>query len=391
MVRAGIMNYSEESLKLHSKVKGKLETKSKVPLNTVDDLALAYTPGVAAVSMAIAKDVKKVYNYTIKQNSVAIVTDGSRVLGLGNIGPEAALPVMEGKAILFREFGGINAFPICLATQDTEEIIKIVKAIAPAFGGINLEDIDSPKCFEIEERLKKELNIPVMHDDQHGTAVVILAGLINALKLSGRKIETAKIVISGAGAAGNAATKLLVLAGAKNIVICDSKGAIYQGRENIVDKHKKQLASITNPSKFKGTLADAMNGADVFIGVSAPNIVTKEMVASMAKNQVIFALANPMPEIAPEEAKKAGAKIIATGRSDYPNQVNNVLAFPGIFRGALDSRAKQITEEMKLAAAHAIAGLVTEAELRDEYIIPSALDKRVAKVVAEAVSTTSKR
>ncbi|VVB59722.1 NAD-dependent malic enzyme [uncultured archaeon] len=379
------MNYAEESLKMHAKAKGKMETKSKVPLKTADDLALAYTPGVAAVSMAIAKDVKKVYDYTIKQNSVAIVTDGSRVLGLGNIGPEAALPVMEGKAILFREFGGIDAFPICLATQEMEKIIEAVKIIAPAFGGINLEDIDSPKCFEIEARLKKELNIPVMHDDQHGTAVVILAGLINALKLSGRKIETARIVINGAGAAGNAAVKLLVLAGAKNIIVCDSKGAIYSGRKKHVDKYKEQLASITNPAKFSGSLADAMKGADVFIGVSAPNIVNQEMVKSMAKNPVIFALSNPLPEIMPEEAKSAGAKIIATGRSDYPNQINNVLAFPGIFRGALDARAKEISDDMKLAAAHAIAGLVTDAELRDDYIIPSALDKRVAKAVAEAV------
>ncbi len=383
------MNYAEDSLKLHTEKKGKMEIKSKVALNTTDDLSLAYTPGVAAVSAAIAKDKSKVYDYTSKGNMIAILTDGSRVLGLGNIGPEAALPVMEGKAILFKEFGGVNAFPICLATQDSEEIIKIAHAIAPVFGGINLEDIDSPKCFEIEERLQKELDIPVMHDDQHGTAVAILAGLINALKLTKRKIESAKIIIGGAGAAGNAAAKLLVLAGAKNVIVCDSKGAIYSGRLDNMNNYKILLATITNKSRFSGSLADAMKGADVFVGVSAPNIITSEMVKSMAKNQIIFALANPIPEITPEAAKEAGAKVIATGRSDYPNQINNVLCFPGIFRGALDSRAKQITEEMKMAAARAIAGLVTDAELREDYIIPSAPDKRVAKAVAEAVKKSA--
>jgi len=379
------MNYAEESLKLHAKTKGKMEIKSKVALNTKEDLSLAYTPGVAAVSAAIAKDKSKVYEYTSKGNTIVILTDGSRVLGLGNIGPEAALPVMEGKAVLFKEFGGVDAFPICLATQDAEEIIKMAHAIAPVFGGINLEDIDSPKCFEIEERLKKELDIPVMHDDQHGTAIAILAGLINALKLTKRKIESAKIIIQGAGAAGNAAAKLIVLAGAKNVIVCDSKGAIYSGRLDNMDLYKIQLAAITNKSRFSGSLADAIKGADVFIGVSAPNTVTSGMVKLMAKDAIIFALANPVPEIAPEEAKRAGAKVVATGRSDYPNQINNVLCFPGIFRGALDSRAKQITEEMKLAAAKAIAGLVSDSELCEEYIIPSALDKRVAGAVAEAV------
>ncbi len=384
------MNYAEESLKLHAKKKGKMEIKSKVALRTKEDLSLAYTPGVAAVSAAIAKDKSKVYEYTSKGNTIAILTDGSRVLGLGNVGPEAAVPVMEGKAVLFKEFGGIDAFPICLATQDAEEIIKIAHAISPVFGGINLEDIDSPKCFEIEERLKKELNIPVMHDDQHGTAIAILAGLLNALRLTKRKIDSAKIVIQGAGAAGNAAAKLLVLAGAKNVIVCDSRGAIYAGRLENMDMYKIQLAAITNKSRFSGSLSSTLKGADVFIGVSAPNTVTTEMISSMAKDPIIFALANPVPEIAPEEAKKAGAKIIATGRSDYPNQINNVLCFPGIFRGALDSRAKHITEEMKLAAARAIAGLVTDAELREEYIIPSALDRRVAAAVADAVKKAGK-
>ncbi|MBU4245513.1 MAG: malic enzyme-like NAD(P)-binding protein [Nanoarchaeota archaeon] len=384
------MNYAEESLKLHAQKKGKMEIKSKVALATKEDLSLAYTPGVAAVSAAIAKDKSKVYEYTSKGNTIAILTDGSRVLGLGNIGPEAALPVMEGKAILFKEFGGVDAFPICLATQDIEEIIKIAHAIAPVFGGINLEDIDSPKCFEIEERLKKELDIPVMHDDQHGTAIAIFAGLLNALKLTKRKIESAKIVIQGAGAAGNATTKLLVLAGAKNVIVCDSRGAIYAGRFENMDNYKIQLAAITNKGRFSGSLADAVKGADFFVGVSAPNTVTLEMVKSMAKDPIIFALANPVPEITAEIAKEAGAKVIATGRSDCPNQINNVLCFPGIFRGALDSRAKEITEEMKLAAARAIAGLVSDSELREEYIIPSVLDRRVAAAVADAVKKAGK-
>lgn len=385
-----VMNYAEESLKLHAQKKGKMEIKSKVALATKEDLSLAYTPGVAAVSAAIAKDKSKVYEYTSKGNTIAILTDGSRVLGLGNIGPEAALPVMEGKAILFKEFGGVDAFPICLATQDIEEIIKIAHAIAPVFGGINLEDIDSPKCFEIEERLKKELDIPVMHDDQHGTAIAIFAGLLNALKLTKRKIESAKIVIQGAGAAGNATTKLLVLAGAKNVIVCDSRGAIYAGRFENMDNYKIQLAAITNKGRFSGSLADAVKGADFFVGVSAPNTVTLEMVKSMAKDPIIFALANPVPEITAEIAKEAGAKVIATGRSDCPNQINNVLCFPGIFRGALDSRAKEITEEMKLAAARAIAGLVSDSELREEYIIPSVLDRRVAAAVADAVKKAGK-
>jgi len=378
------MNYGKKSLELHAKNKGKIEIKSKISLATNNCLALAYTPGVADVCKAIAKDKKTVYDYTSRNNLIAVITDGSRVLGLGNIGPEAALPVMEGKAILFKEFGDVDAFPICLATQDKEEIIKTIKNIAPSFGGINLEDIESPKCFEIEERLKKELDIFVFHDDQEGTAIAILAGLINAFKLSKRKITDAKIILSGAGAAGNATAKLLHLAGAKNLIVCDSKSAIYKGRIGN-DKHKEELSSITNLKNFKGTMAEALKNADVFIGVSAPKILTREMIITMAKNPIIFALANPTPEIMPEEAKKADARIIATGRSDYPNQINNLLVFPGLFRGILDARAKEITDETKIAAAYAIADLVPKNRLSPNYIIPSALDKRVAKAVAKAV------
>ncbi|MBU4142073.1 NADP-dependent malic enzyme [Patescibacteria group bacterium] len=378
------MNYGKKSLKLHFKNKGKIEIKSKISLKTKNDLACAYTPGVAEVCLAIAKDKKTVYDYTSRNNLIAIVTDGSRVLGLGNIGPEAALPVMEGKAILFKKFGNVDAIPICLATQDTEEIIKTVKNIAPVFGAINLEDIASPKCFEIEKRLKKELDIPVFHDDQEGTAIAILAGLINGLKLSRRKIAGAKIILCGAGAAGNATAKLLTAAGAKNLIVCDSKGAIYNSRVGN-DKYKTELASLTNPKNFQGTMAEALINADVFIGVSAPKILTREMIRAMAKNPIIFALANPVGEITPEEAKKAGAKIIGTGRSDYPNQINNLLVFPGLFRGILDARVKEITDKTKIAAAYAIANLVPKNKLAPNYIIPSALDKRVAKAVAEAV------
>lgn len=378
------MNYGKRSLALHLKNKGKIELKSKVSLKTNDCLACAYTPGVAEVCLAIANDKKKVYDYTSRNNLIAVVTDGSRVLGLGNIGPEAALPVMEGKAILFKEFGNVDAFPICLATQDVEEIIKTVKNIAPVFGAINLEDIASPKCFEIEERLKKELDIPVFHDDQEGTAIAILAGLINALKLSKRNIASAKIILSGAGAAGNATAKLLTAAGAKNLIACDSKGAIYKMR-NGNDKYKEELAQLTNPADFQGTMAEAIINADIFIGVSAPKILTQEMIRTMTKNPVIFALANPTPEINPEEAQKAGAKIVGTGRSDYPNQINNLLVFPGLFRGILDSRAKEITDKTKIAAAYAIASLVPKNKLKPNYIIPSALDKRVAKAVAKAI------
>ncbi|MBU3924850.1 NADP-dependent malic enzyme [Patescibacteria group bacterium] len=378
------MNYGKKSLKLHFKNKGKIEIKSKISLKTKNDLACAYTPGVAEVCLAIAKDKKTVYDYTSRNNLIAIVTDGSRVLGLGNIGPEAALPVMEGKAILFKKFGNVDAIPICLATQDTEEIIKTVKNIAPVFGAINLEDIASPKCFEIEKRLKKELDIPVFHDDQEGTAIAILAGLINGLKLSRRKIAGAKIILCGAGAAGNATAKLLTAAGAKNLIVCDSKGAIYNSRVGN-DKYKTELASLTNPKNFQGTMAEALINADVFIGVSAPKILTREMIRAMAKNPIIFALANPIGEITPEEAKKAGAKIIGAGRSDYPNQINNLLVFPGLFRGILDARVKEITDKTKIAAAYAIANLVPKNKLAPNYIIPSALDKRVAKAVAKAV------
>lgn len=379
------MNYGKKSLKLHLKHNGKLTIQSKVPLDTNECLACAYTPGVAEVCLAIAKNKKLANDYTSRNNMIAVITDGSRVLGLGNIGPEAALPVMEGKAILFKEFGGVDAFPICLATQDTEEIIKTIKNIAPGFGGINLEDIESPKCFEIEERLKNELDIPVFHDDQHGTAIAILAGLLNALKLTKRKLETALIIVSGAGAAGNATAKLLSLAGAKNLIVCDSCGTIYQGRKENMELYKDELASLTNQNNFKGTMAEALKNADVFIGVSAPKILTGEMIGTMSKNPIIFALANPIPEIMPEDAIKAGAKIIATGRSDYHNQINNLLVFPGIFRGILDSKLPQITDDMKISAARAIANLIPKNKLTPNYIIPSVLNKRVAKAVANAI------
>ena len=376
-----------EAIKLHKEKRGKLEIKSKVALATKKDLSLAYTPGVAAVSSAIAKDKSKVYDYTIKQNSVAVVTDGSAVLGLGNIGPEAALPVMEGKAILFKEFADIDAYPICLATQNSDEIISIVKNIAPGFGGINLEDISAPRCFEIEQALQ-EIGIPVMHDDQHGTAVVVLAGLINATKVVGKELTQLKVVINGSGAAGMAIAKLLLCLGyekktctpVKEIILCDSKGIIYE-RRNDLNKYKKELAKATNRKKIKGTLEDALQGADVFIGVSVGGALKKEYIKKMADKPIIFAMANPVPEIMPDEAK--GAAVVATGRSDFPNQINNVLAFPGIFRGALDAKATQITCGMKLAAAHAIADCV--AKPTKENIIPSPLEREVAKKVSEAV------
>jgi len=382
------MDYGKEALKIHSKRQGKLEIVSKVSLKTKKCLASAYTPGVADVCVAISKDKASSYKYTTRGNMIAIVTDGSRVLGLGNIGPEAAMPVMEGKAILFKEFGGVDAFPICLATQDKEEIIKTVKNIAPSFGGINLEDIESPKCFEITERLQKELDIPVFHDDQDGTAIAVLAGLINALKVVVKKIESAKIVLSGAGAAGNAIAKLLVFAGAKNLIICDSRGAIYKGRPGL-DEYKEKLAEMTNLTGFRGNLKETLKGADIFIGVSAPKILSAEMVKMMAKDPVIFALANPVSEIIPEEAKKGGAKVVATGRSDYPNQINNLLCFPGLFRGVLDARLMKITQETELAVAFAIAHLVSQKELSANYIVPSVLDKRVAKAVAKAVQKSA--
>ncbi len=378
------MTLNEEALRLHEKWHGKLETTSKVHVDTKKDLSIAYTPGVAEPCKVIAEDPEAAYTYTIKSNTIAVVSDGSAVLGLGNIGAEAAMPVMEGKAVLFKEFGGVNAFPICLDTQDTKEIIQTVINIAPAFGGINLEDISAPRCFEIETRLKEALNIPVFHDDQHGTAVIVLAGIINALKIVGKKKEDCKIVVCGAGAAGVACTKLLLNYGFPDITLCDRKGIIYKGREGL-NWIKEEMAEVTNPEGKTGSLADAMKGADIFIGVSGPGIVSEEMVASMNKDAIIFAMSNPVPEIMPDLAKKAGAKVIGTGRSDFPNQVNNVVAFPGIFRGALEGRATQITEEMKMAAAFALADLVSDEELNPDYILPEPFDPRTADAVSAAV------
>ena len=378
------MTINEKALELHEKWNGKLETVSKVKVKTREDLALAYTPGVAEPCKVIAKDPEAAYRYTIKSNTVAVVSDGSAVLGLGNIGPLAAMPVMEGKAVLFKEFGGINAFPICLDTQDTEEIIETVVRIAPAFGGINLEDISAPRCFEIEERLKKLLNIPVFHDDQHGTAIVVLAGIINALKVTGKKKEDCRVVVNGAGSAGVAITKLLFNYGFPHITMCDKAGMLCKGMEGL-NWMQEKMVEVTNLEHKTGTLADALKGADIFVGVSAPGIVSQEMVASMNKDAILFAMANPVPEIMPDLAKAAGARVVGTGRSDFPNQVNNVLIFPGIFRGALEGRATAITEEMKLAAANAIAALVDDSELSDENILPAAFDPRVADAVSKAV------
>ena len=382
--RTSIMTINEKALELHEKWNGKLETVSKVKVKTREDLALAYTPGVAEPCKVIAKDPEAAYRYTIKSNTVAVVSDGSAVLGLGNIGPLAAMPVMEGKAVLFKEFGGINAFPICLDTQDTEEIIETVVRIAPAFGGINLEDISAPRCFEIEERLKKRLNIPVFHDDQHGTAIVVLAGIINALKVTGKKKEDCRVVVNGAGSAGVAITKLLLNYGFPHITMCDKAGMLCKGMDGL-NWMQEKMVDVTNLEHKTGTLADALKGADIFVGVSAPGIVSQEMVASMNKDAILFAMANPVPEIMPDLAKAAGARVVGTGRSDFPNQVNNVLIFPGIFRGALEGRATAITEEMKLAAANAIAALVDDSELSDENILPAAFDPRVADAVSKAV------
>ena len=378
------MTTNEKALQLHEEWKGKISTESKASLKSREDLALAYTPGVAEPCKVIAKDPEAAYTYTIKQNTVAVVSDGSAVLGLGNIGAKAAMPVMEGKSVLFKEFGGVNAFPICLDTQDTEEIIKTVVNIAPAFGGINLEDISAPRCFEIENRLKELLDIPVFHDDQHGTAIVVLSGIINALKITGKKKEECRIVISGAGAAGIAIAKLLLSYGFKSIIVCGSKGIISKDNPRI-NWAQREMLEVTNLENRQGTLADALVGADIFIGVSAPGIVTAEMVKSMNPDPIIFAMANPVPEIMPDVAKAAGARIIGTGRSDFPNQINNVVAFPGIFKGALEGRASQITEEMKLAAALALANLVPDDELNEEYIMPEAFDPRVAEAVSKAV------
>ena len=378
------MTNQEKALELHEKLQGKLETVSKTPVRTREDLALVYTPGVAEPCKVIAKDPAAAYTYTMKANTVAVVSDGSAVLGLGNIGPKAAMPVMEGKAVLFKEFGGVNAVPICLDTQDTEEIIKAVTWLAPAFGGINLEDISAPRCFEIEERLKETLDIPVFHDDQHGTAIVVLAGIINALKVVGKKKEDCRVVVNGAGSAGVAITRLLLTYGFSNIIMCDKSGILCDGAEGL-NWMQEKMVKRTNLAHETGSLTDALKGADIFVGVSAPGIVTEEMVASMNSDAILFAMANPVPEIMPDLAKKAGARVVGTGRSDFPNQVNNVVAFPGIFRGALEGHAKQITDKMKLAAANAIAALVSDEELNENNIMPEAFDPRVADVVADAV------
>ena len=378
------MTNSEKALKLHEEWNGKIETVSKAAVKSREDLALAYTPGVAEPCRVIAENPEAAYKYTIKSNTVAVVSDGSAVLGLGNIGPLAAMPVMEGKAVLFKEFGGVNAFPICLDTQDTEEIIETVVRIAPAFGGINLEDISAPRWFEIEERLKERLSIPVFHDDQHGTAIVVLAGIINALKVTGKAKEDCRVVVNGAGSAGIAITKLLLTYGFVHVTLCDKNGIICDGMEGL-NWMQEKMAKVTNLEKQTGSLADALKGADIFVGVSAPGIVTPEMVSSMNHDSILFAMANPVPEIMPDLAKEAGARVVGTGRSDFPNQVNNVLIFPGIFKGALEGRASAITEEMKLAAANAIASLVPDEELSDVNILPAAFDPRVADVVSRAV------
>ncbi len=384
------MDYAKESLRLHEQWKGKIEVISTVPVSTKDDLSLAYTPGVAQPCLEIQKDISKSYTLTRRHNLCLVVTDGSAVLGLGDIGPEAGMPVMEGKCVLFKSFGGVDAFPLCVKTKDVDAFVETVYNISGSFGGINLEDISAPRCFEIERKLKERCDIPIFHDDQHGTAVITLAGLTNALKVVGKKLNEIKIAVSGAGAAAIAITKLLLSAGVKDITLCDRTGAIYKGREKGMNWIKREMSEVTNPDGIRGTLADAMRGADVFIGVSAPKSVNGGMVRSMARDPIIFACANPTPEIFPDEAKEAGAKIISTGRSDYPNQINNVLAFPGIFRGAFDVRASDINEAMKIAASKALAGLVSDSELSEEYIIPAAFDKRVGPAVAEAVAMAAR-
>ncbi|WP_125153036.1 NAD(P)-dependent malic enzyme [Clostridium rectalis] len=377
------------SLKVHEKNKGKISIAPKINVKSKEDLSIAYTPGVAEPCKKIYEDIDNVYKYTAKKNLVAVVTDGTAVLGLGDIGPEAAMPVMEGKAILFKEFADVDAFPICLNTKDVEEIIKTVKYLAPTFGGINLEDISAPRCFEIEQRLKEEIDIPVFHDDQHGTAIVVLAGLLNALKLTNRKIEGVKVVINGAGAAGISICRLLLARGFKNIIMCDLKGALVEGAK-WMNPVQEEMAKLTNPQFEKGGLKEIIKGKDVFIGVSGPNVLDSNMVSTMNKDSIIFAMANPTPEITPDEAKRGGAKVVATGRSDFPNQINNVLVFPGIFRGALDVRAREITEDMKLAAAEAIASIISKEELKEEYIIPDPFNKKVVEKVAEKVGEIAK-
>ncbi len=380
---------AEKALELHREWKGKISTQSKCEVKTREDLALAYTPGVAEPCKVIHEDVKEAYTYTLKQNTIAVVSDGSAVLGLGNIGPEAAMPVMEGKSVLFKEFGGVNAFPICLKTQDVDEIVETVQRLEPTFGGINLEDISAPRCFEIERRLKETMNIPVFHDDQHGTAIIVLAGIINSLRLTGKKKEECRIVVNGSGAAGIAISKLLLSYGFQHLILCDSKGIISKDREKL-NWIKKEMLEVTNLENQTGTLADALKGADIFIGVSAPGSVTPEMVRTMNTDAILFAMANPVPEIMPDLAKEAGARIVGTGRSDFPNQVNNVLVFPGIFKGALEGKARQITEEMKLAAAKALAEIVTDEELSEDFILPEAFNPKVAEVVSEAVRSNIK-
>ena len=383
------MDNKEFALREHEKWAGKIEVISRAKLDTPEDLAVCYTPGVAEPCIKISEDVDLSYKYTRRHNMVAVVTDGSAVLGLGDIGPEAGMPVMEGKCCLFKAFGDVDAFPLCVRTKDVDEIVKTVSLLAGSFGGVNLEDISAPRCFEIERKLKECCDIPIFHDDQHGTAVVTMAAMINALKVVGKKIDEIKVVTSGAGAAGIAIIKLLISMGLKNVIMCDRKGAIYKGREGL-NKEKEEMAEISNRNMEKGSLADVIKGADVFIGVSAPGTVTQEMIHTMASNPILFTMANPTPEIMPEEAKAAGAAVIGTGRSDFPNQINNVLAFPGIFRGALDVRASDINDEMKVAAAYAIANIITDEERNAEYIIPNPFDKRVAKAVAEAVAKAAR-
>lgn len=383
------MDYNKAAIELHKRLKGKIEVCSRAQTGDTDSLSVAYTPGVAAPCREIADDIRKVYDYTRKGNLVAVVTDGSAVLGLGNIGPEAGMPVMEGKCVLFKNFAGIDAFPICLDTNDVDEIVRTVKNIAPTFGGINLEDISAPRCFEIERRLQQELDIPVFHDDQHGTAIVVSAGIKNALRVVRKRIDEISIVINGAGSAGIAICKMLINIGAKNIILVDKLGAICENM-NGLNPEQERMSKVTNPEKKTGSLEEVMQGADVFVGVSAPNIVTPDMVRSMAEEPIVFAMANPVPEIMPEDAKKGGARVVGTGRSDYPNQINNVIAFPGIFRGALDAMASSITEEMKIAACNAISGLVSDDELSEEYILPKAFDERVAGAVAKAVAEAAK-
>ena len=384
------MDYAKEALKKHSEWKGKIEVISRVPVKTKDDMSLAYTPGVAQPCLEIEKDVDKSYEYTRRGNMCLVVTDGTAVLGLGDIGPEAGMPVMEGKCVLFKAFGDVDAFPLCIKSKDVDEIVETIYLISGSFGGVNLEDIAAPRCFEIEEKLKEKCDIPIFHDDQHGTAVVTLAGLTNAIKIVGKKMEDLKVVVNGAGAAAISITKLIISAGVKDIVLCDTKGAVYEGRPVGMNKVKEEIATITNLDKRQGTLAEMLVDADVFIGVSAPGTVTTEMVQRMADDAIIFACANPTPEIFPEEAKAGGARVIATGRSDFPNQVNNVLAFPGIFRGTFDVRASDINDEMKIAAANAISDLISGDELNEEYIIPAAFDERVGKAVAKAVAKAAK-